>query len=169
MTNEKDIIGRETLVDFTENIVNIPAKIDTGADSSAVWASDIRVDENNLLHFKLFDKSSPYYTGEDFVSDKYSVASVRSASGDKTIKFRTYLWVKIKGRRVRALFGLSDRKVHRYPVLIGRRTLNGRFIVDVSVNENINPKSPKPHTENLNQELKKDPQKFYQKYYSEEK
>ena len=60
MTNEKDIIGRETLVDFTENIVNIPAKIDTGADSSAVWASDIRVDENNLLHFKLFDKSSPY-------------------------------------------------------------------------------------------------------------
>ena len=42
--SQKDIIGRETRIDFGRSIQGVPAKIDTGADSSAIWASDIHID-----------------------------------------------------------------------------------------------------------------------------
>ena len=51
---EKDIIGRETRIDIGEDIHGVPAKIDTGADGSAIWASAISIDDQNRLCFKLF-------------------------------------------------------------------------------------------------------------------
>ena len=35
---QKSIIGRDTKVDFGDKIIGVPAKVDTGADGSAVWA-----------------------------------------------------------------------------------------------------------------------------------
>ena len=58
-----DIIGSTELVSV-ENFLNIPAKIDTGADSSAIWASNINVSEDGVLSFSLFGKDSKFYTGE---------------------------------------------------------------------------------------------------------
>ena len=42
---EKTIIGRNATVDFIDEVFNVPAKVDTGADSSAVWATDVFVDD----------------------------------------------------------------------------------------------------------------------------
>ena len=39
--------------------------------------------------------------------------------------------IVIRGRRIMATFTLADRSTQVYPVLIGRATLNGKFIVDV--------------------------------------
>ena len=152
--SQKDIIGRETRIDFGRSIQGVPAKIDTGADSSAIWASDIHIDNKNRLCFKLFGEGSPYY-----------IAHVKSASGDVVLKFRTHINVKIKGRRIRVLFGLCDRSTHTYPILIGRRTLSGKFIVDVTQHEGIYPTLVKTKTANYNKKLAKDPQEFYQKYF----
>jgi len=162
---QKDIIGRETKIDIGNNIHGVPAKIDTGADGSAIWASDIKIDEQNRLCFKLFGEGSPFYTGRTLKRTDYSVASVKSASGDKNIKFRTHISIVIKGRRIKVLFGLCDRSTHTYPVLIGRRTLNGKFIVDVSQHEGIYQHLKKTKTVALNKKLAKDPQDFYQNYY----
>ena len=163
--SQKDIIGRETRIDIDSNIQGVPAKIDTGADGSAIWASDIRIDKQNRLCFKLFGEGSPFYTGRTLRRTDYSVASVKSASGDENIKFRTHISIVIKGRRIKALFGLCDRSTHTYPVLIGRRTLSGKFIVDVSQNEGIYSKLKKTKTKGLSKKLANDPQDFYQNYY----
>ena len=155
---EKQIIGREIAVDFVDDVSAVPAKVDTGADSSAVWVSDLFVDESNALHFKLFGKKSKYYTGKEYVTDKYSVAVTKSSLGGEQMKYRTKLKIVIAGRTINATFGLSDRSTHNYPILIGRRTLSGKFIVDVSqtsnlvtVKKNTPPQLNRHHANNNNQ------------------
>lgn len=162
-TLERIVIGRNTRIDFGKRAAGVPAKIDTGADGSAVWASNIRVDKDGVLKFSLFGEGSPYYNGKTFRRTDYSVAMVKSASGHEIIKYRTHFTVRLGGRKMKVLFGLSDRSNHTYPVLIGRRTLQGKFVVDVGMNEIESPK--RPQTANLNKELAKNPHKFYKKYH----
>lgn len=162
--SKKEIIGREVVVDFGEEVKKVPAKVDTGADSSAVWASDIFVDKDHVLHFKLFGKKSPYYTGVEHTTKEYSIVMTKSSLGEKQLKYRVKIPVSIAGRKIRANFGLSDRSTHNYPILIGRKTLNGKFIVDVSQSENL-VKRKNRITPVLNEKMKKDPYKFYREDY----
>ena len=167
MANKKKVIGREITVDFGE-IKDVPAKVDTGADSSAIWASNIFVDKDHNLHFKLFDKQSPYYTGTEHVVHEFSVAQTRSSLGEVALKYRVKIPICMAGRKVRATFGLSERSGHNYPILIGRRTLSGKFIVDVSQTENLVTRK-RTNSESLNEKMKKNPYKFYKEYYQEGK
>ncbi len=161
------MIGRDAYIDVMSNIKNVPAKIDTGADGSAIWASDIHLDRQGRLVFKLFDKGSPFYTGKVIKRKDFSVARVKSASGDVTIKFKVPIKIKLGGRAIRVNFGLCDRSTHTYPVLIGRRTLHNKFLVDVSQSPQYM-KPPLDKTLTLNQELKTNPEQFYQKYFVKE-
>jgi hypothetical protein len=125
-------IGRNVSVDFIGHIDNVPAKIDTGADSSSVWASHVFVDENDILFFQLFNKESPYYSGKTLKRKYYKVVSVRNSTGHEQRRYKVQLSLRIANRRVRATLNLSDRSLNKFPILIGRRTLNNKFIVDVS-------------------------------------
>jgi len=162
---EKTIIGRNATVDFIDEVFDVPAKVDTGADSSAVWATDIFVDDKHRLHYKLFGEGSPYYTGREHIVSEYSVASTKSSLGNSTIKFRVKMLVKIGDRTVRASFGLSDRSTHNYPILIGRRTLHGKFLVDVE-QSCVELEHKREKSQHLNAELKKNPHEFYKRYFN---
>ncbi len=162
ISNELGIIGSSERI-TVDGIENIPAKIDTGADSSSIWASHIRVTKDGTLHFKLFDKKSPYYTGKTFKRTDFKAAVIRSSSGHEQIRYRTHLRTTLGGRTIKVLFNLSDRSNNTFPVLIGRRTISHKFIVDVSRNHTkIRPKSPK--TRLIQDHLAKDPYKFHEKY-----
>ncbi len=167
--SEKRTVGRDEKIDFIGLATNVPAKIDTGADGSAVWASDVFVDENHLLHFKLFGKDSPYYTGQEIITKDYSVVLTRSSLGNTVLKYRTKLSIKIRGKRIKASFGLSDRSTHNYPVLIGLRTLHGKFLVDVTrkTNTAINIKRSVVSRE-LSEKMRANPYEFYKEYYLKE-
>lgn len=167
MIEHKTIIGRIVKVDFGKRAVGVPAKIDTGADGSAVWASKIRVDKDGVLKFALFGEGSPYYNGKIFKRTNYSVVRVRSASGHQTIKYRTHFTITLAGRKIRAVFGLSDRSSLDYPVLIGCRTIRGKFLVDVSRSEPKTRDKIKRIKKNisLNEELSANPVAFYKKYH----
>ena len=168
MSREKKIVvGRNEAVDFAGySRRKVPAKIDTGADSSSVWVSNVRVDKNGVLRFNLFGEGSPYYTGKVIKRENYKVALVRSASGHEQIRYRTQFSLRIGGKRIRALFNLSDRSRNKFPVLIGRRTLSGKFIVDVSQSHFTDTEKVfTSETQKLNTELQKDAYAFYQKHY----
>lgn len=160
-------IGSTALVSISgrKKTGKVPAKIDTGADSSSIWASNIRIGKDGVLRFCLFGEGSPFYTGKIIKRSDYKVAVVRSATGEEQIRYRTHFTIKIKGRRIRALFNLSDRSRNNAPILIGKRTIRGKFIVDVSKTTVKLPKNPR--TTGLNAELKKDSYKFYKKYHKE--
>ena len=156
-----DIIGSTELVSL-ENFSNIPAKIDTGADSSSVWASGINVDKDGVLSFCLFDKDSEFYTGERLSRRNFRALVVRSSNGDEEIRYRTELSLKLGKRKIKAMFTLADRSKNHFPILIGRRTLKNKFLVDVSRRAVDKAKNQKTTT--LNKELKENPFKFHQKY-----
>jgi len=156
-----DLIGSTEYVEVA-GIKNIPAKIDTGADSSSIWASGLSVTKDGTLTFCLFDKVSPLYTGEKLSRKNYKVKIVRSSNGDEEIRYRVELPLKIADRAIKARFTLADRSKNNFPVLIGRKTLKGKFLVDVSkmsVEKISNPK-----TSGLNHELEANPYEFHQRY-----
>lgn len=125
----------------------IPAKIDTGADSSSIWASDVSVNASGQLEFKLFASTSPFYTGEVLHADDFKISKIRSSNGQAEYRYRTHLSIILHGKRIRVLFSLSNRSKNQFPVLIGRRTIKNKFLVDVS-KSSIPPSkqelSPKP-------------------------
>ncbi len=165
MNNDKTIIGRTAKMDIVaESIVGVPVKIDTGADGSAIWASDIEVNKAGELVFSLFGVGSPFYTGKRHSFTDFDVRVVRSAHGNLQVRYRVVLPVVIGGRRVRTRFTLADRSKNIYPALIGCRLLSGRFLVDVSLDSAKQPEY-KPNSNEYNKELKRDPYAFYQKYH----
>lgn len=154
---EKEIIGANTFIEI-EGIKNIPAKIDTGADSSSVHAENISVSEDGTLTFEIF--------GKKISTKDFKVAIVRSSNGDEEIRYRAPLSVKIGKKKIKSFFSLSDRSKNIFPVLIGRKTIKNKFVVDVSKVE----VEKKEHSRSLklNSELRKNPFKFHQKYKKKE-
>lgn len=163
MSTQKDltIIGNNVLATVA-NIAHIPAKVDTGADSSSVWASHISIDNSGQLTFALLGPSHPLYTGELITTRDYIAKQVRNSTGDVSIRYQVVLPVKIKDRKIRARFTLADRSKNRFPVLIGRKTLQNKFLVDVSKIAVSRPATF--DNTGLNHELAADPQQFHQKY-----
>ena len=156
-----EIVGTNTVVDFL-NYHNVPAKIDTGADSSAVWASDIEMQPNGILRFKFFAPSSPFYRDEFHEATDYSVSVVRSSNGSEQIRYHVKIPTKIGKRVIKVNYTLADRSSNNFPILIGRRTLQNKFLVDVSKKHFNLPRGRK--TKGLNKELRQDPYKFHKKY-----
>lgn len=162
----KKIIGRTASASFpAEAIFNIPVKIDTGADRSSIWASELEIDKDNVLHFVLFDKDSPYYSGKRHTARNYSAHLVRSSNGNAQVRYRVYLSIELAGRKIRGSFSLADRSQNTYPVLVGCRLLNKKFLVDVSKVSKVKPPSEAEPSGVLTDELRKDPQAFFKKYH----
>lgn len=131
---DKRTIGRAENISFPElGLIDIPARIDTGARTSAVWASRIKVDKSGKLSFYLFDESSQYFAAHRITTTKFEEIIVTSSMGMMERRFKVKLLIKLDSRKVRASFTLSNRSQQVYPVLIGRNVLRGKFIVDVKM------------------------------------
>jgi hypothetical protein len=134
MTQSKTLIGRAERVSFpTLGINKVPAKVDSGADASSIWCSKIRMFKGEL-RCVLFAPGSEYYTGEMVAFNKTDVDLTRIANsfGHRELRYKVKIPMEIKGRIIKATFTLTDRSTKLYPILIGRSTLQGKFIVDVS-------------------------------------
>lgn len=127
-------IGRAEKVSILDYLDKpIVAKVDTGADLSSIWASNIH-EEAGTLTFCLFGPESTAYTGEvvRLASGDYSITRVANSFGQRELRYTVKLRIKLAGRVVLATFTLADRSKKTYPILLGRRLLQGKFVVDVS-------------------------------------
>ena len=166
-TSKLGVIGNTEYISIGE-LSKIPAKIDTGADSSSIWASNIEVKKKNgTLTFKLFAPSSPHYTGETLQSTDYTISSVRSSNGIKQIRYRTKLKITLGNQIIETNFTLANRRRNIFPVLIGRKTISGLFLVDVSKSA-VKLKVPEK-IRKLGPKFRKDPYKFHQTYIKKSK
>ncbi len=125
------IIGVSSLVDFIgyKNLKAIPVRIDTGARTSSLWASDITINDG-IATFKLFGPSSEWYTGKVIRRKAIEIREVTSSTGHVQQRHVVRLSIRMHGKRLNAKFTLSDRATQTYPILIGRNTLRGNFLVD---------------------------------------
>lgn len=128
------IIGRAEKADLLDlGVHKVPVKIDTGADSSSIWAH-VTEEESDNLHVVFFGEGSNFYTGEEhiFNQNEYSLTRISNSFGHSEIRYKVKLRIRIKGRVINGTFTLSDRSKKMYPVLIGRSLLMKKFLVDVS-------------------------------------
>lgn len=127
-----DTIGRQAVIDLPDfGIHDVPAKVDTGADSSSIWAGSVSENDSGIS-FVLFDRESPYYNGKEITTRDFKVVSVKNSFGKTEYRYKVKLPTIVEGRKIKVQYTLSDRAHSKYPVLIGRNTLKGRFVVDVA-------------------------------------
>lgn len=131
-----DVLGRVEKVNFPNlQLFEIDAKIDTGAYTTALHCHDIieRVENNSKkLFFKLLDPSHPDYNEREIVFNEYEKKQIKNSFGDLEERFVIKTTIEIGKRKIKTLMSLTDRGSMKYPVLVGRRLLRNKFIVDVS-------------------------------------
>ena len=134
--NKIRIIGRREFIDFPElGLFNLEAKIDTGAYTSSVHCKDIVLETLNgkpVLHFVLLDESHPEYSEKIHRFEKFTRKKIKNSFGEMEERYVIKTLVRLERKNIRTTISLSDRENMRYPVLIGRRLIKGKFVVDVN-------------------------------------
>ena len=127
----KQIIGRREIVDFPElGLSGISAKIDTGAYSSTLHCRDIKVsdEQQKILSFKVLGSPEKEIHFKEFSQKK-----IKNSFGEAEKRYVIKTKIKIAGRMIKSIISLTDRGNMGYPVLIGRKLLKNKFMVDVSI------------------------------------
>ena len=131
--SQKKVIGRREIVSILDlELFDLDAKVDTGADSNSLHCDDIYIDDENFVHFTLLDKVHPAYHTKKIKMPLYKIKKVKSSNG--TIQIRASIKVDILfyNKRYTTVISLTNRSDMKYPMLIGRKFLANRFLVDVS-------------------------------------
>ena len=132
MTRESIIklIGRREFVDFPLlSITHVEAKIDTGAYTSSIHCKHIEQmvkDNKEVLKLKLLDDTIHYI-------ENFTKKNIKNSFGEKEERYIIKTLIRIGKKKIQTTVSLSDRENMRYPVLIGRRLLKKKFIVDVNL------------------------------------
>ena len=133
---DKKIIGRDSYADFPAfGLENVPVKVDSGAYTSTIHCASIELNKDNVLEVVFLDKKSAAYTGEKLTFESFETRKIRSSSGQAQIRYTVKGTITLKGKTYKTLFTLSKRDKMKYPVLLGRRLLNKRFLIDPSLTE----------------------------------
>ncbi|HEY0975991.1 MAG TPA: RimK/LysX family protein [Flavobacteriales bacterium] len=126
------VIGRSEYIALPRlGIARVQAKIDTGAYRSALHYQKVRlrtVDGRKelVVTFAMGRKRVV------MVFRKFQRAQVKSSTGQVTRRWLVSTRVRLNGQAVRTEFTLFDRSDMKFQVLLGRKFLRGRFLVDVS-------------------------------------
>lgn len=133
MTKYQTIIGRFEHVSFPSALEDIPAKIDTGAYRSSVHVESIeelKLKNGQIkLKFKLL--GHPSFPKSKTISVRaFQKRRITSSSGHSQNRYEVKFKISVAGKTFVTPFTLTDRSKTIFPVLIGRKALNGRFLVD---------------------------------------
>lgn len=131
----KKIIGRKDRASFPDlGLAYIPIKIDTGAYTSSIHCSNFKV-EDGVLYADFFDEYKPTDKPKTVSFDKFSTTRVKSSNGVVQKRYQVKTNIEIFGKRYKISLTLADRKKMKNPVLIGRKFLNKKFVVDTELKD----------------------------------
>lgn len=130
-TKQNSIVGSSEIVSFPRfDMFNVPAKIDTGADSGAIHCTTIEEREiggKSVLRFSPFDHPENVIIATD-----YMMKVVKSSNGDREKRYFIDTTIVVQGNEYPITLSLADRKEMTWPVLIGKKFLSEQhFLVDV--------------------------------------
>lgn len=128
----KAVIGRSEVITFVgTEAIDVPAKTDTGAYRSAVHATNITVRDDGNLEFLMLG-GHPIWgdRAHTVTAAKYEKVLVTNSFGHEEERYGVKLKVKLGPKVFQAHFTLADRSKKIYPILLGRKLLNHRFLVD---------------------------------------
>ena len=134
------IIGRKDIADFPEiGLHDVKIKTDTGAYTSSMHCHKIEL-INDELHCEFLDPDHDQYVPKKHVFSTYDKRNVKSSNGIIEVRFSIKTKIKLFNKIYSIELTLTDRKEMKNPVLLGRKFLSKKFLVDSS-QKNISFKS----------------------------
>ena len=126
-------IGRHVRVSFPDlGFSHVDAKVDTGAFRTVLHCErceEIETADGKMLEadFKLEGSEVKRLYFSNYFSREF-----KSSFGEKEKRFCVQTTIKIGKKKIKSSVSLTDRSDMKFQVLIGRKTLLRRFLVDVS-------------------------------------
>lgn len=128
-------IGRVEVVDLPEwELLELEAKIDTGAYSSSLHCHHIeefKKDGKSFVRFNLLDPEHPAYNEKLFELPIFDQRDVKSSNGQIQTRYFVKTNIDFFNTTYPIELSLTDRSEMKYPLLIGRKFLTGKFVVNV--------------------------------------
>jgi len=129
-------IGRVDKADFPElQLSDIDLKIDSGAYTSSIHCADIEEKSENgeaIIKFTLLDEEHPLYNKKEFSTKNFSQKLVKSSNGLAEKRYRIKTKIFIFNQTFDIYLTLSERSEMKYPILLGRKFLNSKFVIDTA-------------------------------------
>ncbi|MDF1673161.1 MAG: RimK/LysX family protein [Vicingaceae bacterium] len=130
------IIGKKDVVDFPKiNLFDIPVKIDSGAYTSSIHCykmKEILVDGKEKLECHFLSQKDKNHEDGIILFDEFNERKVKSSNGLSEIRYSIKTKIKLFNEFYNIELTLSKRSSMRYRVLLGRKFLNNKFIIDTT-------------------------------------
>ena len=86
----------------------------------------------DFLAFKLLDKKHPKFNNIEILTSDFTEKRIKNSFGEAENRFQVKLKIRVFDKVYNSSFTLTNRKQMAYPVLLGKKFLKGKFLVDVS-------------------------------------
>ncbi len=114
--------------------VRVRAKLDTGALTSSIHAENIeifRANDKDWVRFLFpYGKKEGYPTGFMIERPILRESHVKERGGGLSSRYVIGIDICVSGNTFPVEVSLADRDNFNYPIILGRRALSGRFVVD---------------------------------------
>lgn len=135
------IAGWKEVIDLPEwKVFNLLAKLDTGANSSAIDVSDIEELDAQTIRFRIHAKRSDPTLGQVIEVRHSGITRIRSSNGRVQKRYKVTTSVQIGDLRIPATFTLVCRRSMICRALLGRKALAGAFLIDSAQKYRLRPR-----------------------------
>lgn len=132
----KIIIGRKDVADFEKlNLFGISVKIDSGAYTSSFHChriEKIEKDGKDWVKCNFLDPKHGHYHEKEFCFEIHKHRKVKSSNGLVEERFSIITEITIFNRKYPIELTLTERPEMKHPVLLGRKFLSGKFLINTS-------------------------------------
>lgn len=127
----KQIIGAIESVNLPElELFELDAKVDTGAENCAIHGDIIEI-KDGMVTFELHDEVHEAYNGKIITLPISRQSDVKSSNGESENRIFIETTIKLFGKTWKTEMSLADRSKMKYPMLLGKNFLTGKFLVDI--------------------------------------
>ncbi len=132
----KIVIGRKDVADFEKlSLYGIEVKIDSGAYTSSFHCHQIEkviVDGKDVIKCNFLDPDHPQYHEAEFFFSNFKIRKVKSSNGQVEERFSIHTEITIFKKRIPIELTLTERADMKHPVLLGRKFISKKFLIDTS-------------------------------------
>lgn len=133
MEAEKKLVGWLERIDLPDwGIHGLIAKVDTGANTSAIHVENITLVDEETLRFDVILKMKRPHLSVPVTTKIFRRAVVRSSTGNQQERYIVQTHMKAGDVEKLIEVSLVSRKKMVRRMLLGRRALSGDFLVDTS-------------------------------------
>lgn len=133
---KRTIIGRKDIADFEKlELYGIEVKIDSGAYTSSFHCHKIEKiikDGIEIIKCNFLDPYHPQYHDKEFWFENFTMRTIKSSNGSVEERVSIKTEITIFQKKYPIELTLAERIEMKHPVLLGRKFVSKRFLIDTS-------------------------------------